>query len=113
MATGRATDQAIRAFGKRLRTVIDERGLTLRETAVRAGITPESLSAYVNGRRGPDFRSLIGIADALSVSPALFFCPSMEWAVKDSECWRPVETKNTDDDRSSEGPDEKELEHVR
>lgn len=77
----------LRRFSERLRMIIGERGLMQQDVARRAGITPESLSAYCRGKRGPDFRSLMGIARALDVSPALFFCRRLAAMDMRSACW--------------------------
>ena len=76
-----------KAFGERLKMVIRERGMTQKVTAEKAGITEESMSAYCRGKRGPDFRSLVRIAEALGISPALLFCPYRKSFDTASLCW--------------------------
>jgi DNA-binding XRE family transcriptional regulator len=49
----RATEAALQT-GRRLRELREERGLTVSEVALRAGVTPETVAEVEAGRRGGD-----------------------------------------------------------
>lgn len=58
-------------FGKRLRALRDERGLSQRELADRLGTRPPQLSRYENGSQLPTLETLVAIAEVLRVPPAM------------------------------------------
>ena len=62
-----------RAIGEKLRTVRQERKMSLRELADKAEISASMLSQIETGKVFPSVRSLYGIASALSVSIDYFF----------------------------------------
>src|ERR1700752_2519855 len=62
-----------RAIGEKLRTVPQERKMSLRDLADRAEISASMLSQIETGKVFPSVRSLYGIASALSVSIDYFF----------------------------------------
>lgn len=62
-----------RAIGEKLRTVRQERKMSLRDLADRAEISASMLSQIETGKVFPSVRSLYGIASALSVSIDYFF----------------------------------------
>ena len=56
------------SFGDRLRSLIEERGMTQRELAGAFNIAPSTLSCYVQDTREPDFSTLKALADYFDVS---------------------------------------------
>ena len=62
-----------RAIGEKLRTVRQERKMSLRDLADKAEISASMLSQIETGKVFPSVRSLYGIAAALSVSVDYFF----------------------------------------
>jgi transcriptional regulator with XRE-family HTH domain len=62
-----------RAIGEKLRTVRQERKMSLRELADRAEISASMLSQIETGKAFPSVRSLYSIAAALGVSVDYFF----------------------------------------
>jgi transcriptional regulator with XRE-family HTH domain/quercetin dioxygenase-like cupin family protein len=65
--------QHARAIGEKLRTVRQERKMSLRELADKAEISASMLSQIETGKVFPSVRSLYGIATALNVSVDYFF----------------------------------------
>src|SRR5688500_3380122 len=62
-----------RAIGEKLRTVRQERKMSLRDLADKAEISASMLSQIETGQVFPSVRSLYGIASALAVSIDYFF----------------------------------------
>ena len=62
-----------RAIGEKLRTVRQERQMSLRDLADKAEISASMLSQIETGKVFPSVRSLYGIASALGVSVDYFF----------------------------------------
>ena len=62
-----------RAIGEKLRTVRQERKMSLRDLADKAEISASMLSQIETGKVFPSVRSLYGIASALAVSIDCFF----------------------------------------
>ena len=56
------------SFGERLRSLIDEQGLTQKELAGKLSIAPSTLSSYVQDAREPDFATLKALATFFGVS---------------------------------------------
>lgn len=56
------------SFGKNLRILIDERGLTQKELAKQLNIAASTLGSYVQDKREPDFITLKAIAQYFNVS---------------------------------------------
>jgi len=65
--------QHARVIGEKLRTVRQERKMSLRELADKAEISASMLSQIETGKAFPSVRSLYGIASALGVSVDYFF----------------------------------------
>jgi len=65
--------QHARAIGEKLRTLRQERQLSLRDLADKAEISASMLSQIETGKVFPSVRSLYGIASALAVSIDYFF----------------------------------------
>jgi transcriptional regulator with XRE-family HTH domain/uncharacterized cupin superfamily protein len=65
--------QHARVIGEKLRTVRQERKMSLRDLADKAEISASMLSQIETGKVFPSVRSLYGIASALSVSVDYFF----------------------------------------
>jgi transcriptional regulator with XRE-family HTH domain len=65
--------QHARAIGEKLRTVRQDRKMSLRELADKAEISASMLSQIETGKVFPSVRSLYGIAAALNVSVDYFF----------------------------------------
>jgi transcriptional regulator with XRE-family HTH domain len=66
-----------REIGEKLRTVRQERKMSLRDLADKAEISASMLSQIETGKVFPSVRSLYGIASALSVSVDYFFPEQM------------------------------------
>ena len=60
--------------GQRIKTMIDNRGLTQAETARRAFISQTCLSRYISGVRVPDAITLSFLASALECSLDYLMC---------------------------------------
>ena len=58
-------DKNICNFGKNLRQIIFERHLKQKEIAKYAGVTEQSVSQIVNGKRNPSAMTALKIADYL------------------------------------------------
>lgn len=58
------------ALAAAIERVREERGLSQKELAARAGVTPEAVSRYESGQRVPRGRYLAALAMALGVEPA-------------------------------------------
>lgn len=54
--------------GKRLRELRQEGGITVRDVAERAGVTPSAIYEIEHGSNNPRVNALAGIADALDVT---------------------------------------------
>jgi transcriptional regulator with XRE-family HTH domain/mannose-6-phosphate isomerase-like protein (cupin superfamily) len=65
--------QHARAIGEKLRSVRQERQMSLRELATKADVSASMLSQIETGKVFPSVRSLYGIANALNVSVDYFF----------------------------------------
>lgn len=57
-------------IGAKLATLLGERSMSQRELAEAAGLTPASVSRYVNGEREPRALTIAALADALGVKPS-------------------------------------------
>lgn len=57
-------------IGAKLAALLGERGMSQRELAEAAGLTPASVSRYVNGEREPRAPTIAVLADALGVKPS-------------------------------------------
>ncbi|MDX1520620.1 MAG: helix-turn-helix domain-containing protein [Anaerolineae bacterium] len=90
-------NQNFRHIGKKLRTIRQQQGLSLRELAARADVSPSLLSKIENEKANPSVGSLHSIADALSL-PITHFFPeeeSVEQHIKPiAEATAKVVTKN-------------------
>lgn len=69
-----------RAIGEKLRSIRQQRRMSLRELAERAEVSASMLSQIETGKAFPSVRSLYSIADALGV-PVDYFFPSEDGAV--------------------------------
>lgn len=56
------------SFGNKLRTLIEEQGITQKELASHLNIAPSTVSSYVQNTREPDFVTLKLIAKYFNVS---------------------------------------------
>jgi transcriptional regulator with XRE-family HTH domain len=57
-------------FGRRLRDSMRRRGITGVELARRTSVSSNTVSGWTTGRRGPDYRHLMRIIQALGATPA-------------------------------------------
>lgn len=55
-------------FGAKLKRLLDQRGMTQKELAQKAGITEAAVSRYIHGTRVPKMPTAVHIAKALNVS---------------------------------------------
>ena len=53
---------------KMLRALRKARGMTLKEVAERVGVAESTVSQYENGKRDPDFETLLKLAELFDVS---------------------------------------------
>lgn len=58
---------------ERIRYLRDLRGLTQLDLAKKAGVTQGSLAHFESGKASPSVKTLVGMAAALEISPAIFF----------------------------------------
>jgi PAS domain S-box-containing protein len=61
------------AFGRRLKTLRKQAGLTRKDLAARAGMSPHHLNKVERGASGPSFGAIHALAAALGVAPGVFF----------------------------------------
>jgi len=64
VATSEPISAALELVGPRLRTVREQRGITLTEIAARTGISKSTLSRLENGQRKPSLELLLPLAQA-------------------------------------------------
>ena len=62
---GQDNNTAAKAVGQRLKELREEKGMTVKETAEKAGIRPSTLTAIEEGRYNPGIRQITYIAHAL------------------------------------------------
>lgn len=55
-------------FGNKIRTLIEEQGITQKELASHLNIAPSTVSSYVQNTREPDFATLKSFAKYFNVS---------------------------------------------
>lgn len=55
-------------FGRRLRQIREERGLTQKQLAEKIGLTERGIQRYEAGDREPAFRVILSILDNIDVS---------------------------------------------
>lgn len=55
--------------GRRLSTLLAEKGMSQKELAAKTGLTPAAISRYVSGAREPRPITIATIARALNVAP--------------------------------------------
>jgi transcriptional regulator with XRE-family HTH domain len=63
------------AFGRRVRQIREQRGFSQEQLAELAGIHRTYMSSVERGQRNIGLDNIAALADALGVSPALFFEP--------------------------------------
>lgn len=61
------------AFGRRVRRIREQRGFSQEHLAEMAGIHRTYMSSVERGQRNIGLDNIAALADALGVSPALFF----------------------------------------
>jgi DNA-binding Xre family transcriptional regulator len=61
-------EECSREFGKRLKRMLFQKGVTQNQLAEKTGISSVSLSQYINGKKSPGFYNLDKIARALECS---------------------------------------------
>lgn len=66
----RDLDEWRRSFGRRLRALREERGLTQEGLADRAGVDRKLVYRTELGQTSPRLDAVVGIADALGVTPS-------------------------------------------
>lgn len=81
------------SFRTRIKSIIKELGYSQKQIAEKAGISEPNLSSYLSGSHEPGIMIIKKIADALSVSPALFFCDKADRYDTSSPCWKHDKTK--------------------
>ncbi len=72
-AAGKAGGQYRRSFGDRLRELRTERGLSQERLAEEAGLHRNYVSSVERGERNIGLDNIHALAEALSVSPVVFF----------------------------------------
>ena len=61
------------AFGRRLKALRRQAGLTRKELSARAGMSPHHLNKVERGASGPSFAAIHALAAGLGVDPGIFF----------------------------------------
>ena len=56
--------------GNKLASLLKERGISQKELAEAARLTPASVSRYVNGEREPRAHTVVALAEILGVKPS-------------------------------------------
>ena len=64
--------------GNKLAALLRERGMSQKELAEAACLTPASVSRYVNGEREPRDLTVVALADILGVKPSDIIGTSIE-----------------------------------
>ena len=80
----------------RIREARKEKALTMKELAQKVGVVESAISMYENGKREPDYSTLVKIADVLNVSTDFLLCRSNTSLNNDS----PIATESTSFDSS-------------
>ena len=62
-----------RAFGGKVKALLEERGMSQRDFARKLGATEVTVSRYVNGKREPRIATILKIAEILNVTPEYLF----------------------------------------
>ena len=60
-------DEYSKAFGKYLKSLLDEKGMTQAELARRTGLTEASVSRYINGNRSPRIAQAYRMAQVIGI----------------------------------------------
>lgn len=68
-----AATKADYPLNERIRYLRGLRDLTQSELAKRAGVTQSSLAQYESGKTSPSVQTLLQLAKALEIQPAIFF----------------------------------------
>lgn len=68
-STPKEIDEAKKAFGERVRSLLNNMGMNQSDLARAAGMPRDSISNYVRGRVWPDPHNLRKVANALHVAP--------------------------------------------
>lgn len=63
----------IKAFGKRLKTIRQKKGLTQLDLELESGISRTEISRIENGQKNIEFFTIVKLADALDIDIAKFF----------------------------------------
>jgi len=63
----------IKAFGKRLKSIRQKKGLTQLDLELESGISRTEISRIENGTKNIEFYTIVRLAEALEVSLAEFF----------------------------------------
>jgi transcriptional regulator with XRE-family HTH domain len=71
----RTPDPRLAEWGMRLRRIREEAGLSIEALAHDAGVAPRQLIRVEHGTASPTVTWVLRVADALGVSPAVFFEP--------------------------------------
>lgn len=66
----RAGEKIIKEFGKRLKKLREDRGLSLRELAHQADTSHQNIHEIEKGARNPSLTTIYRLAEALGVRPA-------------------------------------------
>lgn len=75
--------QATDEFGARLKRIREAAGLTQEEVGDRCGMDLSAISRLERGERNPRLTTMLRLADALDVEPAVFV-QGMRWDESDS-----------------------------
>lgn len=55
-------------IGKRLQSILTEKGMTQRELAVKMNLSPQAISLWVNDKSDPDLENFKLLAEIMEVS---------------------------------------------
>jgi len=65
-------------FGRRVRALREENGLTQKELAERAGLHPQGIVKLERGERQPAWATVLALAEALGVTCLAFVAPNKQ-----------------------------------
>lgn len=84
-------------FSDKLRSLIEERGITQKQVATDLNMAPSTMGGYVQGSSEPDFDTLVQLADYFEVSTDyLLSCPTDKKSAMEEELLRVYRAMSTE-----------------
>ncbi len=71
-------------LGRAIREVREQRGLSARDLAAAADVTPARVAALENGQLDPDFELLVKLAKSMDIRPTAFVLRAEELGGRDA-----------------------------